>query len=316
MHPTICAWCGERRSATLFQRRDTLTGLPGIFTLVRCTTCGTIRQDPRPSPEDLQAYYPESYSPYELMIDEERRPWTRWQRRYGMWKRLRLIGRYQRPGRLLDVGAGTGIFLAEARRAGWDVTGVEPSPAAIQRAAGRLASAITPGRFDQIESPPSTFDVITLWNVLEHLEQPLDDLKRAARLLRPGGLLVLSVPNLGAWEAKVFGRDWIGWDVPRHLYLFPGRVLAAMLSTAGFEMLERRCLAGGHATLELCLTSWLSGWRMRQPKAFGMLMIAFRSWPVRLLLGLPLWLIDRLRWGTLITIAARRLDTPAPARPI
>ena len=312
METTSCAWCGKRQSVALFERPDTLTGLPGLFKLVHCTTCGVIRQDPRPSTPDLQAYYPEHYSTYEPMIDEERFPWTRWQRRYGMWKRLRLIDRYQSPGRLLDVGAGTGIFLAEAARGGWQVTGLEPTPAAAQHAATRLGSAVITARFDQVEFPDGSFDVVTMWNVLEHVERPLDDLKRAGRLLRPGGLLVLSVPNLEAWEARLFGRAWIGWDMPRHLYLFPLRVLREMLKASGFELLTKRCLAGGHATLELSLTSRLYRWRARHPRWFAIIMAVYRSWPVRLILAFPLWVAGLLERGTLLTLVARRLPTLQP----
>jgi SAM-dependent methyltransferase len=312
MEPSRCAWCGESQAAVLFERPDTLTSLPGLFRLVRCTTCDVVRQDPRPSSQDLERLYPSHYSTYQPTIDDERWPWTRFDRHYGMWKRLRLIERYHGRGHLLDVGSGTGIFLAEAHRRGWHVTGVEPAEAAANYASDHIGSTVIPARFDQVDLPESTFDVVTMWNVLEHMEEPLEDLRHAARLLRPGGLLVISVPNLEAWEARVFGTAWIGWDVPRHLYLFPMRVLQLMLETSGFELLTASCLAGGHATLELTLTSRLHQWRADHPQWFRLIMAIYRSWPARLMLASPLWVADRLRLGTLLTIVARRLPSYLP----
>src|SRR5512145_1690770 len=130
---SLCDWCGSPGGEVLFIGPDLLMELPGEFHLVRCTACGLIRQNPWLAWESLKSYYPEDYSAYEPIIGRERSRLRRADRRYGMWKRLRSIERFQPDGRLLDVGCGTGIFLAEAQRTRrWDLMAVEPSPAAAE----------------------------------------------------------------------------------------------------------------------------------------------------------------------------------------
>ncbi|MFV2043815.1 MAG: class I SAM-dependent methyltransferase, partial [Anaerolineales bacterium] len=143
---------------------DRLTGLPGRFKLIRCGNCGLIRQNPRLEWESLRQYYPKDYSPYEPIIESESSIFRRFDRRYGMRKRLRAIERLQKGGRLIDVGCGTGIFLAEAERSGrWELMGVEPNLDAVRYASQRLDCSILQARFSEPELPTEGFDVVTMW---------------------------------------------------------------------------------------------------------------------------------------------------------
>jgi SAM-dependent methyltransferase len=282
--------------------------MPGEFQLVRCSTCGLIRQNPWLAWESLKSYYPEDYSAYEPIIDRERSRLRRADRRYGMWKRLRSIERFQPGGKLLDVGCGTGIFLAEAQRSGrWELMAVEPSPAAAKYVQRELNIPVINDRFIDADLPAGHFDAITLWNVLEHLDHPVGDLQRAAALLRPGGWLVFSIPNLESLEARIFGRYWLGWDLPRHLYLFPQKQLRSILRGAGLRLVDRQNIAGSHAALEYSLRFLFHAKGWRGQKAQTLLRI-YRSLPSRVIASPFFWTVDQLKMGSLITIFAQKVD--------
>jgi 2-polyprenyl-3-methyl-5-hydroxy-6-metoxy-1,4-benzoquinol methylase len=285
---SICDWCGTPGGEELFSGPDLLMDFPGRFRLVRCAKCGLIRQNPWLTWESLKDYYPEDYSAYEPVIDQERSGMKRADRRYGMWKRLRSIERFQPGGKLLDVGCGTGVFLAEAQRTGhWGLMGVEPSQAA-EYVRKTLNIPIHNQRFAEADLPEGSFDVITMWNVLEHLDHPVEDLRLAVRLLRPGGLLVFSVPNIESLEARLFGPYWLGWDLPRHLYLFPQKRLRTIQEAIGLQQVGTQCIAGSHAALELSLRFWLKAREHYGPTAQALLR-AYLSLPARLATFYALW---------------------------
>ena len=157
-----CDFCGNNESAKLFSGPDRLLYLPGEFTVVRCSQCGLIRQNPRPTSQTIGFYYPANYEPYTIAIDDEPSTWHRWDRRYGMSKRLRAIERYKRGGRLLDVGCASGNFLHEMDRTGrWQVEGVEPNLEVADYARQRFGLKVYASRLTELDLPSASFDVIT-----------------------------------------------------------------------------------------------------------------------------------------------------------
>lgn len=139
---------------------------------------------------------------------------------------------------MLDIGSGKGHFLAAARDAGWEVTGIDLSPEAVAYARDRYGVPVTVG--DIADRPiHDRFDVVTLWHVLEHLPGPGEQLDRCHSLLRPGGRLVVSVPNGASAQARLSGANWLHLDIPRHIFHFDGRSLATLLARHGFEV-ERK----------------------------------------------------------------------------
>jgi SAM-dependent methyltransferase len=132
-------------------------------------------------------------------------------------------------GRLLDAGCGNGSYVAAMRALGWDALGLEP---ALE--AALLGERVVVGRIERAPLAGASCDVITLWHVLEHTASPAAALAEARRLLRAGGALLLEVPDIGSFQARLFGRRWLHLDPPRHRYHFTRRTLRAYLQRAGF----------------------------------------------------------------------------------
>jgi SAM-dependent methyltransferase len=302
-----CNWCGETECELIFQGPDLLMGLPGLFSMVSCRQCGLVRQNPRLPWEALKPYYPEDYSAYEPIIETEKSSWRRIDRRYGMWKRLRAIEKIKSGGQMLDVGCGTGIFLAEAVRSGrWEVFGLEPNAVAVDYLRKNLNCTILNNQFSECKLPSGSFDVITLWNVLEHFDYPIRELRLAYNLLAKDGLLVFSIPNFECWEARLFGPYWLGWDLPRHLYLFPRVQLETILQELGFSIDRISCLAGSHAAFGLTLDFWSKSWPTPFDSLKNTFLKIYMSIPLRLALSFPFWVSDRMKRSGLITVFARK----------
>jgi len=136
------------------------------------------------------------------------------------------------PGRLLDLGCAAGYFLDEARRAGWQVRGVELSPYAAQRARERGLD-VTQAPLEQFPLPTASFDCVTLWDVLEHVRDPAGVLAGAARAVRPGGVLALSTGDVTSLCARLSGRHWHLFTLPEHLYFFSPQALRRLLERVG-----------------------------------------------------------------------------------
>jgi hypothetical protein len=144
-----------------------------------------------------------------------------------------------------------------------------------------------------------------MWHVLEHLPEPVADLRRAHRLLRPNGWLMMMIPNVESLAARVFGPYWLGWELPRHLYLFPRRTLDAILTSVGFRSADWRCLRGSYATLGYSLEFWSRAEGGHRWLA-QMLVRAHRTLFARAALLVPLWVLDQLKLTTVITVFAQK----------
>ncbi len=184
--------------------------------------------------------------------------------------------------------------------------GIEPSATAANYARRFIDSTILTARFSEVDLPKSSFDVITMWNVLEHLDHPIDDLRRAHRTLKKGGWLVSSIPNLESWEARFFGSSWLGWDLPRHLYLFPRQLLLSILSTIGFQVKDVRCIATSHAALGLSLDFFMKAHTAIDSERRKILLRFYNSPLMRLVLAPPLWILDRLNLSSILTVFAQK----------
>ena len=232
-----CPACGAALPGEpAIRGRDRLHGIPGAFAVHVCAACGSGRTTPHVPTDRLGELYPDAYNAYALPANPLARAAAtglfRW--RYRRALRRPPLGelRWRPPGRLLDVGSGRGDLGVTLRE--WDVTGLEPSPDACAEARGRgvatMQGTLTTAAVD------GPFDVVVFQHSLEHVAEPLDDLRAARDLLRPGGLVLVSLPNFGSWHARRFGSDWFHLDLPRHRSHFTARGLTALLERAGLHV--------------------------------------------------------------------------------
>ena len=233
--------------------------------IVQCMKCALVRQDTRPpAPADFydSAYYATDnpkggYSNYFLDADVNRRTFQR---------RLRAIEkRYGRRGRLLDVGAALGDFVLEAQAAGWQAEGVEISGYAAARARGRGA-VVHAGLLEQLRLPASRFDVVTLYDTIEHLTDPVATLREITRLLVPGGLLHVVTPNVGGFQARALRQRWYHYKPGEHLFYFSPATLRSAIERGDLTW-QGWARAGSYLTL----TYVFDRLRYYAPGPFGLL---------------------------------------------
>jgi len=309
MQHVVCNHCGADEPSTVFQGGDWLHGIPGLFTLVRCSHCGLMYLDPQPTPEALAAYYPVDYEAH-IGTQKQRLGWLRrLDYEYGIHKRYRAIMRYTGTGHMLDVGCGTGAFLDGMRDRGWTVAGIEPGIQAAEYGRTELGLDIENATLENAELAPGSYDLVTMWNVLEHLPDPRQALVRVREALRPGGLLVFAVPNLNSTDRMLFRQYWAGYDLPRHLYVFPDEVLASMVRAAGFEVLDRRCIYGTYNAFAFSARFAMNA-RIGRAALRSAMTRTILSFPARALMLPVCRLIDMLNRGTIMTWFCQRPDEP------
>jgi len=257
-----CDYCGSREADVRITGRDRAHGLPGEFRVVECRRCGLARTSPRPTLESLASAYPEEYPEHQSDGGAARPPrgLLRWAlinwRGYPfgcrapaavrglLWPvaavtldRRRALGYvpYRVDGRLLDFGCGVGRYVGRMKAAGWRAEGIDVSPEAVRlgRQAGLL---LHHGTLPGADLPAESFDVVTMWQALEHVPSPKATLEAVGRLLRPGGRLVVVCPRLDSLDARWFGSCWFALELPRHLTHFTAATLRRHLEATGFEV--------------------------------------------------------------------------------
>jgi SAM-dependent methyltransferase len=203
-----------------------------IDRLVRCRRCGLEYIDPRPRSGDIVAAYSEGDDPaYVSQVEARERTFAA-----ALSRIERLV---PHKGRLLDVGTAAGAFLAAAKARGWDAEGCEPNRWMAEWGSRRYGVVIRPGELFDHDYPAHAFDVVTLWDVVEHTPDPARVVKRIGELLKPGGLLIVNYPDRGSWIARLLGRRW-PFLSSVHLYYFTRGTLAKLLESSGFQVTDQR----------------------------------------------------------------------------
>lgn len=228
----LCNLCGHR---DFLVQEDSAPP----FRVLKCRHCGLVFVHPIPDPGDLVGHYDENY--YKVWITEQQ------DKRARMWRnRLHRIEKRIPKGHLLDVGCGDGSFLALAQESGWTISGIEYSTHASEFVSARLGIQIHCGELTKADYPEKTFDVVTLWHVLEHVTDPMAYLSKIFRILKPSGWLVLAVPNVNAVVMQLAYRILKGRkmqlfspkDREVHLYHFSVETLRAYIEKTGFKYIR------------------------------------------------------------------------------
>lgn len=231
-----CLFCGKGEMTLAFR------SVEPEFGVYRCCGCGCGRTWPAPPPAEIGAWYPaEYYGKGNVRFNRLMELLVRWFR----WRRARVMRRLAPTGRVLDVGCGRGLMLNYLRQLGYEPSGVELSETAAWHARHVLGLPVAVGDFLAIELEPMSLTAVIFWHSLEHFADPEAAVAKAAAALKPGGLLVVAVPNFASWQARLFGRRWFHLDVPRHYVHFTPEALRGLLGRHGLK-----CVKEDHFSLE------------------------------------------------------------------
>lgn len=274
--PGACTFCGGAGTPLYARMTDRLFGAAGIWGFMRCSGCGNLWLDPRPSPESLAKaydnYYTHQAGPAGAAGCKARIKSALLRARYGyggggagvMDNALGLMlwpFRYVREavggsvmwlpatpgGRLLDVGCGNGEYLETMSRLGWEAHGVDPdgrASASARRRLGEGAKVFT-GTLGNVSLPEAAYDAVTSRHVIEHTPDPAGFFAEARRILRPGGRLVVTTPNSRSLGHRLFKEHWRGLEPPRHLNVLSRGILERCAREAGFGIAVSETLAFG-----------------------------------------------------------------------
>ena len=233
-HPKItCSVCQSDSLQPFLQVADHFL-TKEKFSLLQCQHCDILHTSP--VPDDISRYYDSTeYLSHQLEQKTLIARVYNYVKEIQVNKKIRLIQSFQRDGDILDVGCGTGYFINHSRSSGYKIAGVE-----INTQARLLAEDLNQIHIFRSlnEIQGSTYDVITLWHVLEHLPDPVDTLRKLYSLLTPGGTLFIAVPNFKSKDAATYKEFWAGYDVPRHLFHFSQKSMTLLSAKSGFQIVQ------------------------------------------------------------------------------
>jgi 2-polyprenyl-3-methyl-5-hydroxy-6-metoxy-1,4-benzoquinol methylase len=225
-----CRLCGSAKYKKLFSADNLRRKAKRFFDVVRCEDCGYSYFNPSPTEESLKYYY-EDY-----MAHVHEKP--------GVLERLyyhffRGVPGIRPPGKLLDVGCGNGKYLDVMRSKGWKVVGVDQGPGCTF-AKNELKLEVYDGHLWDFHFEDNSFDVVTLWFVIEHIWDPIKLLTECNRILKPGGVIILSTLNSASFESRVFKRYWWHLLSPEHVSQFDPHSLTVLAEKTGFKATRMR----------------------------------------------------------------------------
>ncbi len=218
--------------------RDLIWRKPGVFELQRCKRCSLVVTRPRPTEQALSFYYEDTYSGQgeEDMRRFQTESWLSHQIARYRVKVISKIYEFAQSDSVLDVGCSYGTFCRYIRKTfGCRVTGIDLDAGAIEKAADQDLIDYRVSELDALDLPPQSLSVVTFFETLEHHRDPVGALNKAHKLLRPGGICVVEVPNYNGFWRRVFGRFWLPLLVPQHLFHFTPETLRTTFVAAGFE---------------------------------------------------------------------------------
>jgi SAM-dependent methyltransferase len=225
--PEPCPICGQTGAHDWLRAPDRLHGRQEIYTLVRCPGCSLVWLSHPPKPEEMHLHYTPAY--HRLISAAGENSLTRWE------FRKKAVAPYKQSGALLDLGCSSGSFLEFMRSETWKLYGIEMSAEGARTAEARSGAEVFVGDILEASFPPEAFDVITCFDVLEHLYEPWRVMARVGEWLKPGGIFYVLVPNVDSAEARVFGSYWHGLELPRHLFHYSPASLKFLAKSAGLH---------------------------------------------------------------------------------
>lgn len=235
--------CPLCRGAEKSERLRTEMAGGGEARFVDCPSCGLVYLDPAPGRETLEVFYRDVYATPEYRKADGFDALDPREELGGAFKYcehlMNEVEDYRTPpGKLLDVGCAYGGFVLDASTRGWKAEGVEPFADAAAFCRDMLGLSVSQGDIFTAELKEEEYDVITLYEVIEHLDRPVQAMRKLAKLAKPGALLALTTPNPNSPAAILAKANWIGWKPPTHLCLFDFHSVRALLERGGWTPLK------------------------------------------------------------------------------
>lgn len=236
-----CPWCGSSDVSLALELKDYFLSQED-FRIMNCPHCHLLFTDPLPDKDHISHYYE---SDKYLSHQENKSGFIprvyEYVKSFNLRNKVHLAIDGLKTGAVLDIGCGVGDFLLALKNKGWSVTGIEPSDHARNLACNRLGSSLlTPNESYRLAD--HSFDLITMWHVLEHVDDLHTQLAEIQRLLKPGGRLVLALPNHQSFDATYYQKYWAAWDVPRHVSHFCPQSIQAIFSDSSLKPIDTQKL--------------------------------------------------------------------------
>jgi SAM-dependent methyltransferase len=222
-----CPLCGQTGAREWLRSRDRFHGRQENYALVRCPACLLVWLSDPPRPEEMHRHYTEQY--HKLISASGENSPVRWQHR------KKTLPQYKQSGALLDLGCSSGAFLESLKNEPWKLYGIEMSAEEARTAEARSGAQVFVGDIPDAPFAPESFDVVTCFDVLEHVYQPRRVMARVGEWLKPGGIFYVLVPNVDSAAAGVFGTYWYGLELPRHLFHYSPASLRYVAKSAGLR---------------------------------------------------------------------------------
>ncbi|MBM4263587.1 MAG: class I SAM-dependent methyltransferase [Deltaproteobacteria bacterium] len=265
-----CPLCAQPGAPRLFITRDRVHHTPGTFAIHRCSYCDAHFIQPWLDNDQLTQYYPAAYRRHGPAKSLDKKNYRGYWHRLVLeccydypatssvgtasnikrtaawvlsWFMARQVIPYKGQGRILDVGCGAGSYLYRLKQWGWKTYGIEPSPAAAQQARA-LGLDVQQGTLRDAKYPDSYFDVVRLSNVLEHLPNPREVFAQIRRILKPDGIVYVTVPNTHSLIFWLFREHWFALDAPRHVISYSPKTLRVLCDASGFDIAAMNFSAG------------------------------------------------------------------------
>lgn len=225
-----CPLCGHAGSTEWLVAPDRFHGRHERYRLVRCPECSLVWLSNPPGAEEMHLHYTDSY--HRLISAAGETSPHRWQ------GHKKILTKFKSSGALLDLGCSSGAFLESLKGESWELSGIEMSADCARRAEARTGARVFVG--DILDAPfaKESFDVITCFDVLEHLYEPVKVITKVREWLKPGGVFYVQVPNIDSAEARVFGSHWHGLELPRHLFHYCPASLKFLAESAGLQAIS------------------------------------------------------------------------------
>jgi 2-polyprenyl-3-methyl-5-hydroxy-6-metoxy-1,4-benzoquinol methylase len=210
------------------------------YRLVRCSQCGLVFVENRPSEPQLSKLY--DNESYHSDLTNDSSPASLWHKRTAA-RQFQFVRKYKQRGRVLDIGCSVGFFLRMAKENGWEAYGVERNARSVQHAKDNYGLNVTNGWLENVDFPEKFFDVVTLWDVIEHLRTPLSTIRHIAGLLKDDGILIFETPNIDglfpqlSYPVGKFLNYWPHPTPPGHLFQFSKKTIRSLLRESGFTPL-------------------------------------------------------------------------------